>query len=62
MTCRKCNRDLAGKTVYREVTGYTRHRAQGGTNHLLHPQPTGNYLCQACIHVAEPQQQQALGL
>jgi len=38
-----------GATVYYEVTGYERERAQGGTNALRLRQRSGRVACQLCV-------------
>lgn len=60
MNCSKCDRALAGKSYYQEMTGYAKSRgATGGTNHLLHRRATGKLLCEACIHtIDKPKQRQ----
>jgi hypothetical protein len=49
-TCHLCGEpvDLRDPLLLRQVTGYDRHREQGGQNHVRHRRATGRYLCGKC--------------
>lgn len=49
MYCHKCDTDLIGKKPYVQVTGYIKHRPEGGTNQILLREKTGRLLCESCI-------------
>lgn len=49
MNCSECNRDLTGLPFWREVTGFVKHRANGGTNHLALKRETGTFICESCM-------------
>lgn len=48
--CLDCDRpvDPADMLALREVTGFKKHRNQGGQNHVLYPRETGRVLCGGC--------------
>lgn len=44
-----CRREIPkGETVWHEVIGYEKERAQGGTNALKFRQRTGTVICDHC--------------
>jgi transcription elongation factor Elf1 len=50
MLCAECDEriDVRDPNVLREVTGWSRHRDQGGQNHVIARRETGRLMCGAC--------------
>jgi hypothetical protein len=51
MRCEDCGEPLNPNRngVYREVTGWVRHRGPGGSNAVTFPVETGKLLCGGCM-------------
>jgi len=53
MTCSQCGRlmDERIETVWQHVTGWTKKRDQGGTNHIALRKELPEMMCNACMHL-----------
>lgn len=40
--------DVSSTLSLSEVTGFKRHRSQGGQNHVVYPVETGRWMCAGC--------------
>lgn len=50
LTCVTCGEEIETlKGAAHEIVGFEQARDQGGTNHVLFRQRTGNVMCPACV-------------